>query len=234
MRIQILSDLHLDFNEVKELKVDGDILILAGDVGDPYQDSYWNFIYDCSAKWKHIVLVAGNHEYYGSHSMEEVDAHIHNKCKQMINVYFLQKERIVVEGTSIAGCTMWSDISSLPYSRLKYINDFKQIRKLSKPRYQKLYEDHLAYLQSLKKVDIIVTHHVPRTDLSTKYGSSPNNRFFSSDATLPSCAQPRLWVHGHSHDQYQVCKGKTLFVNCSWGYDDEREELPHNSFTVTL
>ena len=76
MKIQILSDLHIehfrsldDFNSCyhKEFgtnlceKVYGEILVLAGDIGNPFKDGMKDFLKYCSKNYKHVMIVAGNH-----------------------------------------------------------------------------------------------------------------------------------------------------------------------------
>ena len=81
----MISDLHLEFhptiNNLSDLsskvpslfeginnpnkgQTRDIILILAGDVGYPTEKNYWNFIEDCASKYKHVIYICGNHEYY--------------------------------------------------------------------------------------------------------------------------------------------------------------------------
>ena len=73
MKIQYLSDLHLElmsthkFSKLCEKIIPKcDILVLAGDIGDPlhHNDRYKFFLHSMSKKFKKVFLVSGNHEYY--------------------------------------------------------------------------------------------------------------------------------------------------------------------------
>jgi predicted phosphodiesterase len=72
MKFIIASDLHLEFYKYINLSDFFDIssinesitLILAGDIGYPYHNNYETFLSECSKLFKHIILIAGNHEYY--------------------------------------------------------------------------------------------------------------------------------------------------------------------------
>ena len=45
MRICYISDLHLEFrDEYFDINNEADILILSGDIGNPYEDIYINFL----------------------------------------------------------------------------------------------------------------------------------------------------------------------------------------------
>lgn len=72
MKIQYASDLHLEFSDnsryLKEhpLEVNGDILLLAGDIGylgdDNYQKHpFWSWAAD---NYRQVIVIPGNHEFY--------------------------------------------------------------------------------------------------------------------------------------------------------------------------
>lgn len=70
MNLDFISDIHLEtrteHNRVGSSIINPTkpILILAGDIGKP--ESYLkDFLQYCTENWKHVLYVAGNHEYYG-------------------------------------------------------------------------------------------------------------------------------------------------------------------------
>lgn len=77
MKFQIASDLHLEFYKNININDFFDIskieepttLILAGDVGYPTHKNYEIFLSECSKIFKHIILIAGNHEYYSDYTL---------------------------------------------------------------------------------------------------------------------------------------------------------------------
>ena len=120
-----MSDIHLEFLKnvsclnslsqkipslYSECKFDKKetVLVLAGDIGYPTTDKYWKFIQDCSSQYYKVILIAGNHEYYNTHSMkhykfstsdkistiEEIDILISDKIKKYTNCHFLQKDAV--------------------------------------------------------------------------------------------------------------------------------------------
>ena len=67
MRIQILSDLHVEFegNTIPPLAPDAEVVILAGDLAPVHTRR----VADIARRWAgadNIFYVPGNHEYYGS------------------------------------------------------------------------------------------------------------------------------------------------------------------------
>lgn len=79
MRTRVLSDLHLEFMEADErslfiesIPTDCDVLVLAGDVdgGASLHDTLRAF----ADRFRHVVYVLGNHEFYGTSVAERLDA----------------------------------------------------------------------------------------------------------------------------------------------------------------
>ena len=79
MRIQYMSDLHLEFQENSrylkhnELPVTGDVLVLAGDIfylKDKVAPltKFWKW---ASENYRQVLIVPGNHEYYNYSDVRE-------------------------------------------------------------------------------------------------------------------------------------------------------------------
>jgi predicted phosphodiesterase len=76
MRIHYISDIHLEFmrpNHYENFRnrwrpdiKQADVLVLAGDIGNPRQPLYREFLQHCSQNCKKVFLIAGNHEFYGT------------------------------------------------------------------------------------------------------------------------------------------------------------------------
>ena len=74
MRIQIVSDLHLEFEDINiQNQNNADVLILSGDImvaskvnkqESKYGTRFRDFLKRCSFQFTHVVYVAGNHEFY--------------------------------------------------------------------------------------------------------------------------------------------------------------------------
>lgn len=80
MKIQYASDLHLEFsdnsNYIKQnpLQPEGDILILAGNIGYLNDDNYskhpfWSYISD---NFQQVIVAIGNHELYKYYDLAQI------------------------------------------------------------------------------------------------------------------------------------------------------------------
>ena len=67
-KLAYISDIHLELwqDKMPIMKEDKKIhgLALLGDIGNPFDKNYHDFLMDCSNKFNKVYLLAGNHEYY--------------------------------------------------------------------------------------------------------------------------------------------------------------------------
>lgn len=173
MRIQILSDIHLEFG-VREFDFsNADLFILAGDVHNGQKGFAW-----ISEKVKNIpvIYVLGNHEYY-KNSYPKLLHKIKQSAKGT-NIHVLENESISVDGITFHGSSLWTDFELLGDSRVagyeceQKMNDYKMIRR--DPSYSRLrsIDMHVMHNESLRwsekslsestsKTNVVVTHHAP-------------------------------------------------------------------------
>lgn len=114
MKIQVFSDLHLEFDtEFLKLEPVCDYLILAGDIGILHETCFKEFMDYVSNHWKHIFYIMGNHEYYKHKDMNKVLAAYKTFFGNYSNITLLQNEKIALyddetdETWSIMGSTLW-------------------------------------------------------------------------------------------------------------------------------
>jgi len=80
MKLQVLSDLHTDHQKnfgyfANRCHPRADTLVIAGDIHPHHGPTFENFILRrLLPKWKNILIIPGNHEFYGSTSDEIVMA----------------------------------------------------------------------------------------------------------------------------------------------------------------
>jgi predicted phosphodiesterase len=120
MKIQLLSDLHLESNPqfVPEPAPGADVLVLAGDIGS-YQagsalaDADFGLARFAPAHgWPVPVLfVPGNHE-YDALDFDEADARLRETCRRL-GITWLERESLVMDGVRFVGTTLWSDFDAL-------------------------------------------------------------------------------------------------------------------------
>jgi predicted MPP superfamily phosphohydrolase len=93
MKIQIHSDLHLEFGSIPKIKRVAPILILAGDIltkNTSGIDVWWEYV---SGNWEIVIYVLGNHEFYHSKkTMVEIREWIGSVISRYKNVYILDRD----------------------------------------------------------------------------------------------------------------------------------------------
>lgn len=109
MKLHILSDLHTEFlNGFKPLMRDADVTILAGDNQTEREMLHaWANAFDGP-----IVMVMGNHEYYGRHLGLRLDAYRAEASKFPNKIHLLDRDAVVIDGVRFLGCTGWPDFTS--------------------------------------------------------------------------------------------------------------------------
>jgi len=237
MLIQVASDLHLEFFKRKgeqslidSFKGEADVLVLAGDITllkfvDQVRDVFTPF---CD-KYKHVVYVPGNHEYYGT---DPDTAHLILGAVQneIYNLHVLKNNSIELDGQKFYGGSLW-----FPYRvRDKYIehqlNDFNLIKNF-KPW---VYHQSQKFLEGADAIDentIVVSHHLPSYDsVAEQYRGSALNSFFVNDvAHLIHNKKPKLWIHGHTHTPCDYVLAQTRVVCNPRGYPLEGSNSTFNS-----
>jgi hypothetical protein len=122
MKIQIASDLHLEFSSTlirmpnPVPNITAPVLCLLGDIGIPSKSSYKDFLLEKSNVYEVIFVIAGNHEFYGG-EYEEKKELMKQICSSIPNVVFLDKTSYLYQSTTdpndavrVLGCTLWSHV----------------------------------------------------------------------------------------------------------------------------
>lgn len=122
MRIQLVSDLHLEVDpgfEVRPLP-GADVLVLAGDIGC-YQPGSLLDEPDfglgrfsprrVDAPWPVVIFVPGNHE-YDSLDFDATHQRLRALC-QDLGIVWLEREVVVIDGVRFVGTTLWTDFDAL-------------------------------------------------------------------------------------------------------------------------
>ena len=215
MKIGIMSDLHMHRTVLTEetpwdFEPEPDVFyICAGDICEDHKARHeWI--------WKHkehMFAIKGNHDYYGDTFTE---AKYHTLLHE-------------VNGIKIAGSTLWTDLSN-PLDWVMYVNgliDKRYIYDLDQNIMMETHEAQKFFLLN-SEADIIVSHHTPsHQSIHDKYKGSPFNPSFSNnldEAILSMKKPPKLWIHGHTHDEFDYMIGETRVVCHPRGYRGEHED----------
>lgn len=237
MKIQILSDLHLECATFKPVQTDADIVVLAGDVGVGVEGVLWaRETFDVP-----VVYVAGNHEYHDAALTisEHMDA-----IKQVAdgsNVMVLDNDVVVVDGVRFVGSTMWTDLEnaySALYCDVDRIsfdeNEYGPVH-FTKEFAQELFDRNKAWLvEELGKQfagkTVVVSHHAPSLkSLHQQYvGNEWNPCFMSNLEGLMNAVD--VWIHGHTHNNFDYQIAGTRVVCNPRGYPDPLGGWENNEF----
>ena len=127
MKLQIMSDLHLEMHAdggaglIRELDPTGvDVLVLAGDITMARNYASLESVFKPLAKkYRHILYVPGNHEYYKS-SPPEVARNLAKLTKTVPQVVIPENDAVVIAGQRFIAGTMWfrPDPAAEPRKRL--------------------------------------------------------------------------------------------------------------------
>lgn len=194
--IKVFSDLHLDFDynakikknqfkpEIdlwKPISLDNDkntTLILAGDIWHSKKGfNFMNYSWykEICKNYKYVILVLGNHDYWGGNlntELKKIKEEIENQ--KINNLFVLNNDFIDFNNFRVLGTTLWLDFNNKNSNVLNIYNaissDKKYIRvgnNFSKIKDFNIFNEHVAARNFLKnnlsqeKENFIITHHPP-------------------------------------------------------------------------
>jgi Icc-related predicted phosphoesterase len=227
MHVRLVSDLHVDFDKdkgleyIKNMPVDADVLVVAGDVANSVEHATIALAGIC-ARWKSlpVIFVPGNHEYYSGESEGRFLAQPEKLRSVAKNIHVLDSSSVVIDNKTFHGTTLW-------YPKPKSFNwsDFRFVKGLAYWIDEANQEARLFLRTNVKKGDIVITHTLPSTRcVAPRYEGDPDNRYFVSpcdDIILEN--QPSHWFFGHTHDSVFATIGSTLCISAPRGYPSERD-----------
>jgi predicted phosphodiesterase len=207
MRIRVLSDLHLEFHRdggegfVKSLDLESpDVVVLAGDIlliRPGFEVQLDRF----TSRAKHVVYVAGNHEYYRSTPDDVHDRLVAYEAEHP-NFHWLHNSDVTIEGQRFIGTTLWFETNPASVKHQGHLSDFNEIRGGFSFWVDGANRAARKYLRdNVRLGDVVVTHHLPSfRSVHPKFEHSPLNAFFVCEMEdVLTQQRPRYWVHGHTH-----------------------------------
>jgi predicted phosphodiesterase len=229
MKFDVLSDIHLESrSKGYQLKEEGDLLLLAGDICTVTPSiTLSTFLAQCKSKYKEVVYVAGNHEFYGS-ELGTALKQLRNICKVQ-GVHFLDNEVVEIEGRKIVGATLWSDLSN-PIAAMyagNLMNDYLAIKygvySLSTSHTDNMYQISRQFIKDNHEEGcIILTHHAPSfLSIADKWRGHKVNAAYASNMSELSDMPPCTWVHGHTHNKVDYYIGNVNVISRPVGYEWE-------------
>jgi hypothetical protein len=266
-KIKVISDMHLefwDFNKIPKimdrkfpvaLDDEDTILCCAGDIGlfSKYASTYKPFFQLMSTRFKHVIVVPGNHSYYNSSEWGNENDYWKDK-KIPYNVHYLDNKSIIIDDILFIGSCLWTDFNnSDPIAMLKAsrgMNDFITIKK----KESEVVADYGQIIQSnrLSPEDTVIRHKESvafikkelseypdmKTVVVTHHGASsscvPN--MYRGDGLNPAYytnledlildnQQIKYWFSGHTHTSLQFEIGFTKYIINPFGYYYQEENM---------
>lgn len=230
MKIQIVSDIHLEFDTIDIPVNQADVLIAAGDIGLGMQGLAWLQSLNCP-----VIYVAGNHEYW-NHDIDTLIASLKVETVNT-NVSYLENTSVSIGDVRFLGCTLWTDLNGTDFQVaseiVRTLNDYRYI--LKSDRYvlpEDIIERHMdsrAWLEAMLSqpfdgTTIIVTHHAPIH--RSWYHDNVSNLKYAYCNDLSDLMRKYtidLWVHGHVHQSCDYIADDVRVVCNPRGYAHTNE-----------
>jgi len=175
------------------------------------------FFANVAQKWKHVLYVPGNHEYYSDQPIDSINQKIMEVCNQWSNVHLLNRNTVVIDGQRFLGCTLWSRPLS---ATTRMLNDFRRIPGCTPDTMSEWHTVDRTWLDhNVKQGDIVVTHFMPLQNkdlmdngIKSRYPLSPLDHYFGNDDMTDIFSRTKMWISGHTHQPFKVTIGDTLWV----------------------
>lgn len=246
MRVQYMSDLHLEFTLNQEYIHDffdgetGDILLLAGDIMY-LKDSIFirrRFLTELSHKYSQVLIVPGNHEFYAYNDIKAYGDSWQIELRPNIHYYY--NKVVHIGDTDFILSTLWSKLDLLQEKRIQQgMSDFYQIgyngEWLTPRHYNEEHDNCVRFIREAVEKStadkiVVVTHHAPSLQtVAPQHQNSILRSAFSSDLEeLIKNSRIDYWVYGHSHTNIDCQVGQTKIICNQLGYVSSNEHLGFN------
>jgi Icc-related predicted phosphoesterase len=131
MRIQVISDLHLEFADAPQIKnVGAEVLVLGGDIcvaqhlyRHPRNNlrnnaehgvdaaKYRDFFQYCSDNWSSVIYISGNHEHY-SGRWDRTAQVLREETENYHNILFCDQDRVDFGDVVFLATPLWTDFNN--------------------------------------------------------------------------------------------------------------------------
>lgn len=228
MKIQLVSDLHMEFAPITIKNAGADVLVLSGDitVADYFKRSetspkwaladYWRYWFeDVCAEFDKVIYVMGNHEHYNGR-FDDTRQTLSDALDHIPNLYILDNQTLDVGDVRFVGTTLWTDFNrdsmGAKLTVQSQLNDYHSIKRVRNGNYMKLRpNDTLFYhYDAIKLIDrvaqehdkvIVVGHHAPSfKSVAPKYKDAGLlNYGYYSDLERFMFDRPSIKLWTHGH-----------------------------------
>lgn len=229
LKLRIYSDVHQEFRTINNLfkigKMDDEksqILILAGDYNtlkNLKSDIYFNELSSLCQRFRFVIYVNGNHEYYSGKIGEEYIIKNQDVFSKIDNLILLSRHTpsFIVDNYCFIGSTLWTHLGEYDIIKTSYgegSNDSKRIKQVCNGRFSSLKksflnkentQDFLWIKNENKKhaefKQVIITHHPPIRIADPEDQEGHYKNFYSNDLIkqIKGFENVKLWIFGHVH-----------------------------------
>lgn len=230
MKLHILNDLHIEFEDFVPPATTADVVILAGDIGVGMEGLRW-----AQARFldKPVIYVPGNHEFY--HHDTALIEELKSQATDHINV--LNDDQVIINGVRFLGSILWTDFAlfgeadkffSMQAARQR-MTDFSIIQNQGQRftpedaiQLHTTSRDWLAAMlaEPFDGKTVVVTHHAPSSQsVHPRYAHDLLTPAFASNLeNLMDNGRVDLWIHGHMHESFDYKVYGTRVVCNPRGY----------------
>ena len=202
---EVISDTHLNLwknkgdptSTIFSMKTPN--LILAGDIGDPDDDTLYKALDLARQKYKRVIYVPGNHEFYKRVSGSKKTpastlAWFRKLDDQWDNFHFFYRRTEVYDGVRILGATGWSTAPSGTEWAKTIGEEGRKDREF------------LEKGLSLSKEPILAITHYPSTLRVLQPDFQNKITQYNYAQNLEYLYQPPLhtWIFGHVHQSHDI------------------------------
>lgn len=236
LRVQVLSDIHLDrqlhqgfqaLSQATQAAEGVDALVLAGDVAEFHSPHCVAWFELFCRKYPHVIYVPGNHDYWGK-PIDETIAALSALSAKFPNLHVLRRDTVTIKGQRFIGATLWFGDTPTARIRAKRWIDFSRIGD-SVRLWDEAKQDRNYLMTNVQAGDFVVTHHLPLfRSLDPRFlprdGGLGDNCFYLHDIPelFGTSRSPSFWVHGHTHCHHDYMAGDTRVICNPWGYHKEQ------------
>lgn len=231
MKIKLISDIHTEFDNdggdafIRSLDAkDVDVLVIAGDMTSKHHEM--NLRKFCE-KFKDVVYVMGNHDYWGGSiaGRKELMANISAKLP---NLHWLDNTRKNIQGRWFAGTTLWFSRDNCRDN--PWWPDFRRVADGKTGIWDEFDAAYKFLNENVQEGDIVVTHHLPSQQcVHPRWEGADTNCYFVGDVEdIILRKKPEFWFFGHTHDARHLNIWATELLCNPKGYPGENVKFDPN------
>lgn len=210
------------------------------DSDNKYSVRYHEFFDQASAEFPQVLYVLGNHEHYGN-DWDYTLKNIQDRLADRPNIRVMERESAVIAGVTFVGTTLWTSLNNrdpqVMWQIPNMMSDFGTIRhsvrrdlihndppRITPEHWCHRHEHCRDFLENSVNQDqtVVITHFTPSyLSCHERYrGDVIMNAAFHTELHdfIYDRPQIALWIHGHTHDDFDYEINKTRVVCNPRGY----------------